>query len=55
MWAESRYRGFIRLDITHQGARADFVIVDNVDSRDYESRILKSMNIVRSNRTLRYA
>ena len=55
VWAESRYRGYIRLAIRHDAARADYVIVNNVESRDYESRTLKSMHIVRSDATLRYA
>ncbi len=55
IWAESRYRGYIRLDVAREAARADFVIVTNVESRDYESRILKSMDIVRSDGTLGYA
>ncbi len=55
VWAESRYRGYIRLAIEHDGARADYVIVNTVESRDYESRTLKSMHIVRSDGTLRYA
>jgi alkaline phosphatase D len=55
VWAESRYRGYIRLAIRHDAARADYVIVNNVESRDYESRTLKSMHIVRSDGTLSYA
>ena len=54
VWAEGRYRGFIRLEITHDGAHADFVAVTNVETRDYETRIVHSMDIEHANRTLRY-
>ena len=54
VWAEGRYRGFIRLDITHDGAHADFVTVTNIESRDYEARIVQSMDIEHINGTLRY-
>lgn len=55
VWAESRYRGYIRLDITHDDARADFIIVSNVESRNYATRVVKSMTIVPVDGTLRYA
>ena len=55
LWAESRYRGYIRVDIARDKAHADFVIVSNVESRAYKSRIPKSMDIVRTNGTIRYA
>ena len=53
-WAEGRYRGFIRLDITHDDIRADFVTVTDVETRDYETRIVKSMDVVSTNGTLSY-
>jgi alkaline phosphatase D len=55
VWAESRYRGFIRLDITPDVARADYVIVTDVESRQYESRTVKSMNIIKKDGSLSYA
>ncbi len=54
VWAEGRYRGFIRLDITHDGAHADFVTVTNVETRDYETLIVHSVDIESANGTLRY-
>jgi len=54
VWVEGHYRGFIRLEITHDGARADFVTVTNIETRDYESRIVHSMDIEHSDGTLRY-
>ena len=54
VWAEGRYRGYVRLDITHDNVRADFVTVTDVESREYETRIVKSMDIVNTNGTLKY-
>ena len=55
VWAEGRYRGFIRLDITHDGAHADFVTVTNVETRDYETKIVHSLDIENADGSLRYA
>lgn len=54
VWAESRYRGYIRLVIAHDAARADYVTVSDVESRNYETRTVKSMHIVPADGTLRY-
>ena len=54
VWVDGRYRGFIRLDITHDGVHADFVTVTNVETRDYETQIVHSLDIESSNGTLRY-
>jgi len=54
VWVEGHYRGFIRLEVTHDGAHADFVTVTNVESRDYEKKIVHSMDIESSNGNLRY-
>lgn len=54
VWTEGRYRGFVRLEIDHDGAHADFVRVTNVASRDYETRIVHSVDIVSSGTTLEY-
>ncbi len=54
VWADGSHRGFIRLDITHDSVRADFVTVSDVESRNYETRIVKSMDIEHVNSTLRY-
>lgn len=54
-WAESRYRGYVHLDITHDRARADYVIVSDVESRDYQSRIVKSMEVIHKDGTLHFA
>lgn len=55
VWADGRYRGFIRLDITHDDVHADFVTVTDVESRDYEKRIVNSVDIEHIDGRLRYA
>ena len=45
IWAEGRYNGFIRLHLDHDGARADYVTVTNIETRDYETRVINSLNI----------
>ena len=54
VWVDGHYRGYIRLEITHDGAHADFVTVTNIETRDYETRIVHSMDIEHSDGTLRY-
>ena len=54
VWVDGRYRGFIRLDITHDRVHADFVTVTNVETRDYETQIVHALDIESSNGTLRY-
>ena len=54
VWAEGRYRGFIRLELTHESARADFVTVTDVETREYTTRIVHSMDIESTDGTLRY-
>jgi alkaline phosphatase D len=54
VWTDGRYRGFIRLEIDHDGARADFVTVTDVESRDYDTRIVRSIDIESRGGKLRY-
>jgi len=54
VWTEGRYRGFIRLEIDHDGAHADFVTVTNVESRDYQVQIVRSVDIESRDGTLSY-
>jgi len=54
VWTEGRYRGFIRLEIDHDGAHADFVTVTNVETRNYSTKIVRSVDIESSDETLRY-
>lgn len=54
VWTEGRYRGFIRLEIDHDGAHADFVTVTNIESRNYNTQIVHSADIESRGDTLRY-
>jgi len=54
VWTDGRYRGFIRLAIDHDGARADFVTVTNIESRSYNTQIVHSVDIESRGGTLRY-
>ena len=54
VWTEGRYRGFIRLEIDHDGVHADFVTVTNVESRDYDIQIVHSVDIESNGSILRY-
>ena len=53
-WTDGRYRGFIRLEIDHDGAHADFVTVTNIESRNYTTQIVHSVDIESCGGTLRY-
>jgi alkaline phosphatase D len=54
VWTDGRYRGFIRLEINHQGGHADFIIVTNVESREYETKIIHSVDIQKSQGSLKF-
>lgn len=54
VWADGRYRGFIRLELNHQRAHADFITVSNVETRDYEVQTVHSVDIESHNGSLRY-
>ena len=54
VWANGQHRGFIRLEIRHERAHADFVTVTNVETREYETQIVHSMNIENKDGTLHY-
>ena len=54
LWSDGRHRGFIRLQINHHGAHADYVTVSNVESLHYTTTVLRSVDIINSNGTLTY-
>ena len=54
VWANGRFRGYIRLTLTRERARADFIAVSTIDSTDYSVRTLRSATIRRQNGTLVY-
>lgn len=55
VWTEGRYRGFIRLELTHQDARADFVTVTDVETRNYDTKVVRSVAISSIDGALGYA
>lgn len=54
IWSDGRHRGFIRLQVNHQGTHADYVTVSNVASRTYETEVLRSVDIVNRDGLLQY-
>jgi alkaline phosphatase D len=54
VWTEGRYRGFIRLEIDHDRAHADFVTVTDVESRNYNTQIVHSVDVESDGGTLQY-
>lgn len=55
VWVDGRYRGYIRLDISTDVAHADYVTVTDIESTNYETRIVKSMNIGHVDGVLRFS
>jgi alkaline phosphatase D len=55
IWCEGRYNGFIRLAIAQQGARADYVTVSNIESRDYETQVIRTARVAGADGTLRFS
>lgn len=54
VWANGRFRGYIRLTLTRDSTRADFIAVSTIESTDYSVRTLRSATIRRRNGTLVY-
>ena len=46
-WTDCTHRGFVKLVLTPDSANADYIVVDNVRSRQYGSSILRSVDIVK--------
>ena len=53
-WTDGRHQGFIRLELDHKGAHADFITVSTVKSTSYKTKIAHSVNIHHSNGSLSY-
>ena len=49
-----RGRRELPVEIDHAGARADYVTVTNIETRDYDTRIVYTANIASENGELRY-
>jgi phosphodiesterase/alkaline phosphatase D-like protein len=54
VWADGRHRGYIRLEINHQGGHADFIAVSNVESLEYETKIIHSVDIEKNTTSLKF-
>ncbi len=54
VWVNGRHNGYIRLDIDHDGARADYVVMSTIQSPDYDASILRTANIANANGKLSY-
>jgi len=55
VWADGRYRGFIRLTLTPERARADYIRVSTIESQRFTTRTLRSVNIEPRDGSLVYA
>ena len=53
-WMDGRYRGYIRLTLDRSYANAEFISVNNIESKNYAVRTLRSSRIVKKNGTLGY-
>ena len=54
VWADGRHRGYIRLEINQQGGHADFITVSNVESLEYETKIIHSVDIEKNGNSLKF-
>ena len=54
-WMDGRFRGYIRLSLNRQDASAEFIAVNNIESRNYALTTLRSSRILRQDGTLRYS
>jgi alkaline phosphatase D len=54
VWSDGRHRGYIRLHIKHDGGKADFIAISDVESRNYSSKIIHSVEIAQNDGKLQY-
>ncbi len=54
-WTDCTRRGFVKLVLTADSAKADYIVVDNVKTRQYGSYILRSVKIVRRGNSLGFS
>ena len=54
VWSDGRHRGFIRLHLDRAGAHADFVAVSDVESLQYSTTTIHSVDIVKRDGQLHY-
>ena len=55
IWTDCTHRGFVKLVLTVDSAKADYIVVDNVKSRQYRSSILRSVEIVKRGGSLAFS
>lgn len=53
-WTDSLHRGYIKLVLNRREAKADFIAVSNVESREYTARVIHTERIASTNGQLRY-
>ena len=54
VWTDCRHRGFIKLVLTQESAKAEYIVVDNVQSEQYRSSVLRRMKIIKRNGSLSF-
>jgi alkaline phosphatase D len=55
VWTDNLHQGYVRVTLTHNGARADFVAVDTVLVPEFRAFVLRSTGIARQGETLVYS
>lgn len=54
-WTDGRHNGYVRLQLMPDSGRVDYMYVTNILTKDYEVEVLRSLEIGREDKTLRYA
>jgi len=54
-WTDNMHQGYVRLDLARDAARATFIAVDTVLTRDFRAFILQRKEVLRENGVLRFA
>ncbi len=55
VWTDNRHRGYVRLRLDHQLARADYVAVGRIDVPRFRTEVLRSVTIRHQGGGLRYS
>ncbi|MEL6446556.1 MAG: alkaline phosphatase D family protein [Pseudomonadota bacterium] len=54
-WIAGGQRGFVRLTLRRDSARADYVALSTIETRNFKARVIRSVDIVRRDGTLDYS
>ena len=54
VWTDCTRRGFIKLVLTPESAKAEYIVVDNVHSERFQSSVLRRMDIIKRNNSLAF-